>query len=213
MRISELSDRTGVSIPTLKYYLREGVLPPGRQSSTTRAEYDEDHVARVRLVRALVEVAGLSMNDVQAVTRSLDDPPTDPAQLFRVAAQALPTPHRDHAVSPGVIDLLTELDWDVPPDMPALGWLSAAVEAADSAGVPASPDVLRVYAESCLAMAHAEVVHLAGRSLHDAASLVVTGTILSEPVVAALRRVAQAHVARQAGGAAPGHPPRHWAGH
>ena len=29
MRISELAERTGVSIPTLKYYLREGLLHAG----------------------------------------------------------------------------------------------------------------------------------------------------------------------------------------
>lgn len=29
MRIGELSRRTGVPVPTIKYYVREGLLPPG----------------------------------------------------------------------------------------------------------------------------------------------------------------------------------------
>ena len=29
MRIAELSTRSGTSIPTIKYYLREGLLPAG----------------------------------------------------------------------------------------------------------------------------------------------------------------------------------------
>ena len=31
MRIAELSNRSGVPVPTIKYYLREGLLPFGRQ--------------------------------------------------------------------------------------------------------------------------------------------------------------------------------------
>jgi DNA-binding transcriptional MerR regulator len=30
MKISQLSSASGESIPTLKYYLRQGLLPPGR---------------------------------------------------------------------------------------------------------------------------------------------------------------------------------------
>ena len=45
MQISGLSARTGVSIASLKYYLREGLLMPGAPTSATRAEYDEGHVA------------------------------------------------------------------------------------------------------------------------------------------------------------------------
>ena len=41
MRISELSTRSGVPVPTIKYYLREGLVPEGARSSPTQAEYDE----------------------------------------------------------------------------------------------------------------------------------------------------------------------------
>ncbi|WP_346281659.1 MerR family DNA-binding transcriptional regulator, partial [Pseudonocardia sp.] len=33
MRMAELSARTGVPIPTIKFYLREGLLPPGERTS------------------------------------------------------------------------------------------------------------------------------------------------------------------------------------
>ncbi len=36
MRISELSRRSGVSIPTIKYYLRDGLLPPAAPRPRTR---------------------------------------------------------------------------------------------------------------------------------------------------------------------------------
>ncbi|HET7822095.1 MAG TPA: MerR family transcriptional regulator, partial [Ornithinibacter sp.] len=49
MRISELSQASGVPLPTVKYYLREGLLMPGEATSRTRAEYGPAHVERVRL--------------------------------------------------------------------------------------------------------------------------------------------------------------------
>lgn len=44
MKVSELARATGVPIPTIKYYLREGMLAPGRRTSVNRAWYDHGHV-------------------------------------------------------------------------------------------------------------------------------------------------------------------------
>ena len=38
MRMAELSRRTGVPVPTIKYYLREGLLPPGERTSPNQAQ-------------------------------------------------------------------------------------------------------------------------------------------------------------------------------
>src|SRR4051794_38438941 len=88
MRISALSAATAVPVATIKYYLREGLLPPGAVTSPTQATYDADHVARLRLVRALVEVAGLSLAQVQDVLARLDDPPSSWHDLLGVAHAA-----------------------------------------------------------------------------------------------------------------------------
>ncbi len=72
MKISELSERTGVSIPTLKFYLREGLLRPGTLTAPNQAGYDDSHVRRARLVRALREVAHLSIAQIAAITGALD---------------------------------------------------------------------------------------------------------------------------------------------
>ncbi|MEP6649003.1 MAG: MerR family transcriptional regulator, partial [Lapillicoccus sp.] len=55
MRLAELCAATGVPAATVKYYLREGLLPPGERVSATRADYGPPHVERLRLIRALVE--------------------------------------------------------------------------------------------------------------------------------------------------------------
>ena len=61
MRISELSRESGVPVATIKFYLRERLLPDGVLTSATQAQYDETHVARLRLVRALIGPGGLSI--------------------------------------------------------------------------------------------------------------------------------------------------------
>src|ERR1700736_3400814 len=74
MRIAELSRRTGASVTTIKYYLREGPLPAGELTSRNQARYDEEHVRRLRLIRALVDVGGLSIGQVRDVLTAVDSP-------------------------------------------------------------------------------------------------------------------------------------------
>jgi hypothetical protein len=47
-------------VPTIKYYVREGLLPPGQLASPNQTQYDNSHLRRLRLIRALTEVGGLS---------------------------------------------------------------------------------------------------------------------------------------------------------
>src|ERR1700716_801088 len=44
MRMAELSAESGVPVATIKYYLREGLLPPGERTSRNQARYDDVHV-------------------------------------------------------------------------------------------------------------------------------------------------------------------------
>ena len=55
MRISELSSQTGVPVATIKFYLREKLLQEGIRTSATQAQYNESHVARLRLIRPQYE--------------------------------------------------------------------------------------------------------------------------------------------------------------
>lgn len=57
MRMSELSTRAGVSVATVKFYLREGLLAPGESINAREASYSERHVERLRLIRGLVHVS------------------------------------------------------------------------------------------------------------------------------------------------------------
>ena len=72
MRLAELSRRSGVARSTIKFYLREGLVPAGSPQGRNQALYDERHLERLRLIRALREVAGLSLEVVGRVAGELD---------------------------------------------------------------------------------------------------------------------------------------------
>ncbi len=72
MLISELSARSGVSVPTIKFYIAEGLLPRGTLQARNRAIYDASHLERLHLIRALVDVAGISLARVRRLVQALD---------------------------------------------------------------------------------------------------------------------------------------------
>ena len=53
LKIGELARRAGVSIPTLKHYLREGLIAPARKTGKTMAWYEPALVERVKAIREL----------------------------------------------------------------------------------------------------------------------------------------------------------------
>lgn len=54
MGIEGLAARAGVSVRTVRYYIAEGLLP-GPSGRGKAAAYDDEHLARLRLIRQLVE--------------------------------------------------------------------------------------------------------------------------------------------------------------
>jgi DNA-binding transcriptional MerR regulator len=206
MRISELSRASGVSVATIKYYLREGLLPAGVPLSSTQAEYDTSHVQRLRLVRALVEVAGLSLSSVRELLAVLDAP-ADPDPAGRVA-RAVATVHG--ALSSGAPDdaqpperalaAMSALGWQVDPGTPALRQLESALAGLEAVNLVPGEATLRTYGEAALSVAEIDVTGVPTASAASTAEIVryvVLGTVMYEPVLLALRRLAQQHVFRE----------------
>lgn len=94
MRIRELADASGVSIATLKYYLRENLLHSGTLTAVNQADYDASHVKRVRLLRALMHLGRLSAADAQRVLAAVDDETIPIHDAFAIAQDAM-VPARD----------------------------------------------------------------------------------------------------------------------
>ena len=195
MRISELSRRSGVSVATLKFYLREGMLPRGHVTSRTQAEYDDEHLARVRVIGALSAVPGLPLARIRTILELLDEPGEDLQHSMGKAVDELPPyvePADDHPRARATIE---HLGLTYHPDFAAVGQLEAAIDAIEAAGMRWDTDTMERYGEAMLAVARGEIATLTDGSLdQDPITYAVLGTALHEPVLLALRRLAHLHL-------------------
>jgi DNA-binding transcriptional MerR regulator len=197
LRISELARQTAVPVATIKFYLRERLVPEGTRTSATQAQYGEDHAARLRLIRALIGPGGLSLAAVRRVLDAIDDPPARPYDLICAAGAAVtpagePVDHtRVHALLAGWgVDLTAE-------DCRSHDDLAGALAAAEAAGFPLLDDALQAYREQMCAVAQREIDGVPTDSATAAVRYVVLGTVLVEPVLLALRRLAHRELTAQ----------------
>jgi DNA-binding transcriptional MerR regulator len=202
--ISELATRTGVPLATLKFYLREKLLMPGVALSATRADYGDDHVRRVGVIRALTEVVGISVQQAREVFRLFDAPP---AELFESLGKAIgqlpPTGAPLADDYPRARAVLESLGWIYDPRYAAVPQLEQALAAAESAGLPLSDQRLAVYAPAIRQIAEYDIAQIPSDP-DRAIEYSVLGTALYEPVIVALRRLAhQDAAATRLGGADP----------
>jgi DNA-binding transcriptional MerR regulator len=205
VRIAELSRRSGTTIPTIKYYLREALLPPGTPTGRNQAEYDDHHLSRLRLIQALREVGGLSVAATREVIEALDDPDCSGHGLMGRAHQAVirqpvatganpDDPARHHARAEAT-QVVTDLGWRIHVDGPVLDRLADVLLALRRVGRTDLIDALPRYADLALALAEQEVP--AARAAGDPAAVmtsVVTGTVLGETLLTTLRLLAHEHV-------------------
>jgi len=203
MKISELSERSGVPVATVKFYIREGMLPRGEALSTTRAEYGEEHLSRLTLIGALADVRGLPLSRVRDILALIDAPDDDPiATLGRAVGALPPYVESDRDDYPRAREAIGELGLTYDPDFTAVPQLDEALRALEAAGLDASPAVLRRYSDAMRQVATEELAPMAGMSRAEAVPYAVLGTALYEPVMLALRRLAHHHLLVEDG--APG---------
>ncbi|MDI3420929.1 MerR family transcriptional regulator [Streptomyces luteolus] len=204
MRIGELSRRTGVPVPTIKYYVREGLLPPGELSSPNQARYDETHERRLRLIRALLDVGGLKVAAIAEVLQAVDEPGRPVHDVLGAAANRLGPPQPDDGDDDArseardtVQELIARRGWRVSTDNPAATDLAHALVALDRLGHAAFAELLDDYADAAEQVARADLDYVNRRvAVEDLVETVVIGTVLGEAVFNALRRLA--HVDRSA---------------
>jgi DNA-binding transcriptional MerR regulator len=191
VRISELSERSGVAVPTIKYYLREGLIAEGVRSSPTQASYGEQHVQRLRVVRALIET-GVTIAETRKVLAALDDPPANPHGLLGAAHAAVTPAVEDGTDLSSAERLVAGLGWHPGMcDEHVLAGVARALVSIERAGFEVPPDVMPVYLESLRRMADAEIAAVPTESVEAAVRYVVLGSVIVEPLLLALRRVAE----------------------
>ncbi|WP_020578817.1 MerR family transcriptional regulator [Actinopolymorpha alba] len=208
MRIAELSRRSGIAVPTIKYYLREGLLPPGELTSPNQASYDEHHLHRLRLIRALTDLAQVPVAGVRVVLEVLDSDTMSLHARIGTVHRAISPSRRltasddaRTAAADQVRELIERRDWQVEPDAPAIGTLVETIAVLRTLGQDHLLGTLDSYAEAVERFTELEVAAVTSRTDPDQiAESVVIGTILGETLISALRLLAQENnSARQLG--------------
>ena len=168
MLMAELSRRSEVPVATIKFYLREGLLPPGTPTAATRASYDEGHLRRLRLIRALVEVGEVPVAAIRTILAAVDDRSVGVHQMLGAVQYALgphlaPPAEDDpywQAARRGVDDLIGEMGWMVAPEAPARDLLAGTLAALHRTGSAPPGAGLHAYAEALSRLAASEVAGL-----------------------------------------------------
>jgi DNA-binding transcriptional MerR regulator len=140
MLISELAERAGVSVRTIRFYINEGLLP-APQGRGRYSVYDEEYLTRIELIKLLKSaylplkeikrmVESLSKDEIEHMLRQLSEPasplPSAAPQAPTSAAQPAPTGTRAAAKSAGLLPpgktgvLLPNNPGVVPPDRPGV---------------------------------------------------------------------------------------------
>ncbi|MQY27988.1 hypothetical protein NRB56_35710 [Nocardia sp. RB56] len=206
MRIAELSRTTGVSAATIKYYVRAGLLPPGERTHANQVDYGPAHARRLRLVRALIEIGGMSITDAARVLEVLDGGDLSTWQAVGKAQYALDLrrtagPGGDPVARAAVDELLARRGWQVFEENPARATLVEVCATLRQLGHDDFVGALDEYAEAVERVAAVDVAVVARQpSVEQTVEYVIVGTVLGDTVLAALRRLAQEHLSRNAFG-------------
>lgn len=187
-------------MPTIKYYIREGLLPAGRLTSPNQASYDDSHERRLRLIRALLDVGGLKVAAIADVLAAVDDPTTSVHKVLGVATDLVVPRYGDaepdaelDTARKEVRELIARRGWLADDDSPAAEALAMALAALKRVGHGAFAEVLDAYADAAEKVAEADLAYAARRAgLDDLVESVVVGTVLGDTLLASLRRLAQA---------------------
>ncbi|MGG8408707.1 MerR family transcriptional regulator [Streptomyces sp. 12297] len=204
MKISELSRRTGVPVASIKYFRREGLLPAGRATAATLAEYGEEHAERLRLIKALTTLGGLTIAATRDVLGAIDQADSTDGALGAIS-YALPVPvvsqpsadtdeeeRADATARAEVADLIAAMDWQTPDTSPHVQGLAAALKELHRLEAGYAPGELAAYADLARSVARLDLQRAA--TLDDPVALAERAVIvfaICAPVFELLRRLAQ----------------------
>ena len=75
LKISELAERSGVPVATIRHYLREGLLPEPVKTSRNMAYYPPEFVDRIRLIKQLQEERFMPLRVIRELLEREDAEP------------------------------------------------------------------------------------------------------------------------------------------
>lgn len=86
--IGEASRRSGVSIETIRYYEREGIVPKPQRAANGRRMYSEGEIGRLRFIRKCRDF-GFGINDARALLALSEGAKADCEAALQVASAHL----------------------------------------------------------------------------------------------------------------------------
>jgi DNA-binding transcriptional MerR regulator len=75
LKISELAERSGVPVATVRHYLREGLLPEPVKTSRNMAYYPPEFVERIKVIKQLQEERFMPLRVIRGLLESGDAEP------------------------------------------------------------------------------------------------------------------------------------------
>lgn len=165
MRINELAEQSGVPAATIKYYVREGLLPGGDRTGYNQVTYAEPHLHRIRLIRALLDLGRLPIARVKQVIEAVEDPDRSTHSTLGVAQRSVSGLSVDEVLS-----------------------------VAENLGHPDLANLLDAYRTAAKHLADLEVAWLDRTAPGEPdllAERAVVGTVLGDALLMAVRRDAQ----------------------
>lgn len=186
-------------VATIKFYLREQLLHPGTPTARNQAEYDQTHLERLRLIRALTGVGMMSLASVREVMAAVDSNCMSPQEVVKAVNRALEAQHphppaKDDADSVKtariyVDDFITGIGWRVDNDAPCRDTLTQILAALQSLGLNPDASTLVPYADAAQRLAAGELKSMP----NDPAAAIAARTVLFEAAFAVIRRMAYEH--------------------
>ena len=198
MKISELSQTSEIAVPTIKFYIREGLLPAGARTARNQADYGPAHLRRLALIRALREEGGLSIEVIARVLHAADSA-KEAFVIAAVNALERPTQVAVDASSESfaeaerlLLEMTARRGWPITKSDGALRDASKALAVIIGSFLEKHQEGLEVYADAAERVAELEIPRdwQPDASPDAAVRYAVLGTVLFEPFILALRRMA-----------------------
>ncbi|MEV5613804.1 MerR family transcriptional regulator [Streptomyces sp. NPDC052225] len=200
--LSELSERAGIPERMLRFYVRMELLPD-------LPAYDESHVRRVAFVRALLDVGGLSHAAIRQLLRRVDTSEPTFGELLGAVQYALPArgstaQDQEWERARGrAEEFAAQRQWRVGADNPAWQTLTQVLVACEWLRQHDLLDLLGAYADALERLVAVEVELLRRKGDPEtAATSMVSGTVLGDIALCALRRLLHEHFSRSVDDAA-----------
>ncbi len=82
MKISELTQRTGIPKQTIHYYIHEGVLRKPRKTGKNTADYNESYVEQIKIIKNLQDNYFLPLSVIKKILKRLKKASTSEKSAF-----------------------------------------------------------------------------------------------------------------------------------